>query len=86
MKKKKQEGTMKSFVNSEKEEERGLNSTKWNIMFHNLGENTKKRKKEQRRDDMGYVEELIRNRMGLTKTITVKRFDVRINNTTFKTK
>lgn len=55
-------------------------------MFHNLGENTKKRKKEQRRDDMGYVEELIRNRMGLTKTITVKRFDVRINNTTFKTK
>ena len=84
---KKQEATMKSFIKSEREEERWLNSTKCNLMLHNLGENkNEETKEEQRKGDMDYVEEVIKNRMGLkVKIIAVERIGIR-NNEMFQTK
>ena len=85
---KKQEKTMKAFIKSEREEERWMNTTKCNLMLHNLGENkNEETKEEQRRGDIDYVEEVIRNQMGLkVKIITAERIGVRNNETMFKTK
>ena len=83
-----QEMTMKAFIKSEREEERWMNSTKCNLMLHNLGENKyEETKEEQRKGDIDYVEEVIRNRMGLkVKILTAERIGVRNNETMFKTK
>ena len=65
---KKQEVIIKKFIKDEKEEreeDRWKNSTRCNIIVHHLGENKDEDKEEQREGDKDYVEEVIRNRMGL---------------------
>ena len=66
---KKQEVTIKNFIKEEKEEERWLNLTKCNIIVHNLGENKHEDLEEQRVGDKDYVEEVVRNQMGLKVNI-----------------
>ena len=78
---KKQEATIKSFIQSEREgreEDRWKDSTKCNIIVHNLGENKHEDKEEQREGDKDYVDEVVSNRMGLkVNIISVERIGAR---------
>ena len=66
---KKQEVTIKNFIKEEKEEVRWLNLTKCNIIVHNIDELKHETLEEQRVSDKDYVEEFVRNRMGLKVNI-----------------
>ena len=86
---KKQEVIIKKFIKDEKEEreeDRWKNSTRCNIIVHHLGENKDEDKEEQREGDKDYVEEVIRNRMGLKiDVVTAERIGTRKDDM-FKTK
>ena len=63
---KKQEVTINNFIKEakeDKEEERWMNSTKNNIIVHNLGENKHEDREEQLKGDKDYVEEVVKGRM-----------------------
>jgi len=83
---KKQEVTIKNFIKEEKEEERWLNLTKYNIIVHNLGENKHEDLEEQRVGDKDYVEEVVQNQMGLkVNIVSAERIGAR-KDEMFKTK
>ena len=82
----KQEVTIKDFIKSERDEERWLNSTKCNIIVHNMGENKDENKDEQRKGDKDYVDETVSLRMGLkVNIISAERIGARTDEM-FKTK
>ena len=75
---KQQEVNIKSFIKEEKEEERWLNSTKCNIIVHNMGENKDETLEEQRTGDKDYVEETIKCKMGFDiDIVTTERIGAR---------
>ena len=78
---KKQEVIIKKSIKDEKEkreEDRWKNSTRCNIIVHHLGENKDEDKVERRTDDKDYVEEVVRNRMGLKiNVVTAERIGAR---------
>ena len=55
---KQQEVTIKSFLKEEKKEERLINTTKCNIIVHNLDENKRENLEEQQKDDKDFVEQV----------------------------
>ena len=65
----KQQVTIKDLIKSERDEDRWLNSTKCNIIVHNMGENKDENKEEQRKGDKDYVDEVVSLRMGLKVNI-----------------
>ena len=85
----KQEATIKKFMQSEREsreEDRWKNSTKCNIIVHNLGENKDEDKQEQREGDKDYVDEVVSLRMGLkVDIVSVERIGARTDEM-FRTK